>query len=107
MKEDEEQTLDDILNGIDIDKEIDDEPLRYRFSGTKVGNKKTYKVSLILLNDLEKSYCVLKKTKKVNVRLFIPKSVVVDSYTYANRIVMILPEWYVNKQMPFVKKYSY
>ena len=77
---------------------------------------KEYDIVFTFKKELDKSIMVQKKTKKINKIFFIPKSVIVKSNKYSisknlwkdvdykiDRISLLLPKWYCQKELGFYK----
>jgi len=107
MKEDEEQTLDDILKDIDLDKIVEEERINQMekslFWGKIKNNSDTCTISFRLVSHREKSIHVFKKKKGKWHSFFIPNSLVLFQSEHKknlglmgeeDRIVLTLPRWY-------------
>ena len=78
--------------------------------------KDSYSIVFNFIEDKEKCILVKKKTKKINKVFFVPKSIILSEHRYTQdktlwkdvpyevqRIKLLLPKWYCDKELGFYK----
>jgi len=63
----------------------------------------TYRVSFLFLRERKKSLWVRKKTSTIDVTLFVPKTAIASMQRYQDRVILELFEWYIDREMTWVK----
>jgi hypothetical protein len=78
--------------------------------------KDNYLITFNFIKELNKSIMVCKKTRKIDKIFYIPKSIILSMENYhqekklwkdvkyiRNRIAILLPKWYCDKELKFYK----